>query len=59
MIGEFIIMLPSDMNLRIGKVKTYNSKILIASPSFKVGTNCKVKLDGEKDQPDVKSKSKQ
>ena len=26
-IGEFIYMLPSDMNLRIGKVKNYNNKI--------------------------------
>ena len=35
-IGEFIYMLLSDMNLRIGKVKNYNNKILIASPSFKM-----------------------
>ena len=33
-ISEFIYMLPSDMNLRIGKVKNYNNKILISSPSF-------------------------
>ena len=39
-IGEFIYMLPSDMNLRIGKVKNYN-KILISSPSFNIGTNLK------------------
>ena len=25
-IGEFIYMLPSDMNLRIGKIKNYNNK---------------------------------
>ena len=50
-IGEFIYMLPSDMNLRIGKVKNYNNKILIASPSFKIGTNLKINLDGEKDKP--------
>ena len=48
-------MLPSDMNLRIGKVKNYNNKILIASPSFKIGTNLKINLDGKKDEPDVKS----
>ena len=30
-IGEFIYMLPSDMNLRIGKIVRYNNKILIAS----------------------------
>ena len=57
MIGEFIYMLPSDMNLRIGKVKNYNNKILISSPSFKVGTNLKINLDGEKDKPDVKPKT--
>ena len=60
MIGEFIYMLPSNMNLRIGKVKNYNNKVLISSPSFKIGTNLKINLDGEqaklKDKPDVKSK---
>ena len=55
-IGEFIYMLPSDMNLRIGKVKNHNNKILISSPSFKIGTNVKINLDGEKDKPYVKSK---
>ena len=59
-IGKFIYMLLSDMNLRIGKVKNYNNKILISSPSFKIGTNLKINLDGEqaklKDKPDVKSK---
>ena len=44
------------MNLRIGKVKNYNYKILISSPSFKIRTNVKINLDGEKDKPDVKSK---
>ena len=55
-IGEFIYMLPSDMNLRIGNIRNYNNKILISSPSFKIGTNIKVNIDGEKDKPDVKSK---
>ena len=59
-IGEFIYMLQSDMNLPNGKVRTYNNKILISSPSFKIGTNVKVNIDGEqvklKDKPDVKSK---
>ena len=49
-------MLPSDMNLRIGKVKNYNNKILISSPSFKIGTNLKINLDGKKNKPDVKPK---
>ena len=59
-IGEFIYMLPIDMNLQIGNVRNYNNKILISSPSFKIGTNVKINLDGEqaklKDKPDVKSK---
>ena len=49
-------MLLSDMNLWIGKVTNYNNKILISSPSFKIGTNLKISLDGEKDKPDAKSK---
>ena len=59
-IGEFVYMFPSDMNLWIGNVRNYNNKILISSPSFKIGTNVKVNIDGEqvklKDKPDVKSK---
>ena len=62
-IGEFIYMLPSNMNLRIGKVKDYNNKILISSPSFKIETNLKINLDVRskevemvKTEPDVKPK---
>ena len=58
------------MNLRIGKIGRYNNKILIASPSFKIGTNLKINLlssenrrlndDGErakiKVEPEVRSK---
>ena len=64
-IGEFIYMFPSDMNLRIGNVRNYNNKILISSPSCKIGTNLKINLsssdrrldgDEEKDKPEVKSK---
>ena len=55
-IGEFIYMLPSNMNLQIGKVKNYNNKILISSPSFNIGTNLEVNLNEGKDRPDVKSR---
>ena len=61
-IGEFIYMLPSDMNLRIRIIKNYNNKILVSLPSFKIGTNLKInlgtnlKINGEKDKPDVKPK---
>ena len=63
MIGEFVYMLPSNINLRIGKVKDYNNKILISSPRFKIGTNLKINLDVKskevemiKTEPDVKPK---
>ena len=49
-------MLPSDMHLWIGKVKNYNNKILISSPSFKIGTNLEINLDEGKDKPYIKSK---
>ena len=60
-IRELMYMLSSDMNLRIGNIKNYNNKILISSPSFKIGTNLKVKLDDEKgnDTPGVKSKKEE
>ena len=56
-------MLPSDMNLWIGNVRNYSNKILISSPSFKIGTNVKINLDVKskevemvKTEPDVKPK---
>ena len=69
-VAEYVYLLPSDMNLRIGKIGRYNNKILIASPNFKIGTNLKINLfssenrrlndDGErvniKVEPEVKSK---
>ena len=55
------------MNLRIGNIRNYNNKILISSPSFKIGTNVKVNIDVTskevdnwrlmvKTEPDVKPK---
>ena len=58
-IGEFIYMLPNDMNLRIGKVKNYNNKILVSTPGFNLGRNLKINLDEEKDKPDVKPKGEE
>ena len=46
-IGEFVYMIPSDMNLRIGKVKNYNNKIMVSKPGFNLGTNLKINLDGD------------
>ena len=61
--GEFIYMLPSNMNLWIGRVKDYNNKMLISSPNFKIGTNLRINLDVKskevemvKTEPDVKPK---
>ena len=46
------------MNLRIGKIKNYNNKILVSSSSFSIGTNLKINLYDdkhiEKDKQDVK-----
>ena len=64
-ISEFVYMLPSDTNLRTGNVRNYNNKILISSPSFRIGTNVKVNIDVKskevemiKAEPDVKPKVK-
>ena len=60
-IGEFVYMIPSDMNIRIGKVKNYNNKIMVSKPGFSLGTNLKVNLDDDdtkvadvKHKPDIK-----
>ena len=65
MISEFIYMLPSDMNLRTGRVQGYNNKILVSRTGFKIGTNIKKNLDVKskeveivKTEPDVKPKVK-
>ena len=62
-IGELVYVFPSDMNLWIGNVRNYNNKILISSPSFKIGTNVKVNIDVKSKEvemvgtePDVKPK---
>ena len=53
-IGERMYMIPSDMNLRIGKIKNYNNKILESKSYFKLGINKKINLDEEKGKPAVK-----
>ena len=58
-IGEYIYLLPSDMKLRIGRVKGYNNKILVSKPGFKLGNNVEINLDIEKNKPDVKYKGKE
>ena len=45
-VAEYVYMLPSDMNLKIGgNIRGYNNKILVSSPTFNIGTNLKVNLD--------------
>ena len=40
-------MIPRDMNLRIGKIRNYNNKILESESYFKLGINEKINLDEE------------
>ena len=54
MIGEKMYMIPSDMNLRIGKIKNYNNKIPESKSYFKLGINKKINLNEEKGRPAVK-----
>ena len=47
-VAEYVYMLNSDMNLKIGgNIRGYNNKILVSSPSFNIGTNLKVNLDDD------------
>ena len=47
-VAEYVYMLPSDMNLKIGgNIRGYNNKILVSSPSFNTGFNLKVNLDDD------------
>ena len=62
-VAEYVYMLPSDMNLKIGgNIRGYNNKILVSLPSFNIGTNLKVNLDdndtkvAKTDKLDVKHK---
>ena len=56
-IGESMYMIPSDMNLRIGKIKNYNNKILEFKSYFKLEINKKINLDEENGKPAVKPES--
>ena len=47
-VAEYVYMLPSDMDLKIGgNIRGYNNKILVSLPSFNIGTNLKVNLDDD------------
>ena len=47
-IGVGIYMLPSNLNLNIGKTKGYNNKILVSNTGMKIGSNRDINEDHKK-----------
>ena len=47
-VGTGIYMLPSDLNLSMGKTKGYNNKILVSSTDMKIGSNKDINKDHKK-----------
>ena len=47
-VGIGIYMLPSNLNLKIGKTKGYNNKILVSNTDMKVGSNRDINKDHKK-----------
>ena len=43
-----IYMLPSNLNLNIGKTKEYNNKILVSTTNMKIGSNRDINKDRKK-----------
>ena len=41
-------MLPSDLNLSMGKVKGYNNKILVSNTGMNIGSNKDINKDHKK-----------
>ena len=52
-VGMGIYMLPSNLNLNIGKTKGYNDKILVRNTDMKIGSNRDINKDNKKLPPDV------
>ena len=50
-------MAPSDMRLRIKKVKGYNNHIKVATKDLKLGVNKKVNIDKDEEQNSKKIKA--
>ena len=44
-VGIGIYMLPSNLNLNIGKTKGYNNKILVSNTGIKTGSNRDINKD--------------
>ena len=47
-VGTGIYMLPSDLNLSMGKTKGYNNKILVSNKDMKIGSNKDISKDHKK-----------
>ena len=47
-VGIGIYMLPSNLNLSIGKTKGYNNKILVSNTDMKIGSNRDINKDRKK-----------
>ena len=52
-VGTGIHMLPSDLNLNIGKTKGCNNKILVSNTDMKIGSNRDINKDHKKLPLDV------
>ena len=47
-VGTGIYMLPSDLNLSMGKTKGYKNKILVSNTDMKIGSNRDINKDRKK-----------
>ena len=52
-VGIGIYMVPSNLNLNIGKTKRYNNKILVSNTDMKIGSNRDINKDHKKLPLDV------
>ena len=52
-VGMGIYMLPSDLNLNIGKTKGYSNKILVSNTDMKIGSNRDMNKHHKKLPPDA------
>ena len=50
-VGTSMYMLPSDLNLNIGKTKGYNNKILVSNRDMKISSNRDINKDHKKLPP--------
>ena len=56
-VGTGIYMLPSDLNLNIGKTKGYNNKILVSNTGMKIDSNKDINKDHKKSIPPESGKA--